>query len=179
MHTKTALDHIHPSNRGLGWRMWGRLAIYLSIYALTVLLTGLLWQRPTTLALAYALVLLVLLWRSHSRADLAYFGLAAVLGPVGEFVAVGFGAWEYSLPLVRIPLWLPLAYGIVGLGLSKVVGLLLQLQLRSGSSNLTEPLQRAPAGAWGRCERPTRLAAHVGEQLPNRQDCLDLSTQLT
>ncbi len=164
MHTKTAADLTHPSNPGLGWRMWGRLALYLSIYALTVLLTSLLWQRPTTLTLAYALILLVLLWRSHSRSDLAYFGLAALLGPVGEFVAVGFGAWEYSLPLVRIPIWLPLAYGIVGLGLSKVAGLLLQIKPHSASSVSTHSLQCAA--------RPSRLAAHVGEQSPNRQAAL-------
>lgn len=160
MRTRMAADLTHPSNPGLLGRTWERLALYLSIYGLTVLLTSLLWQRPATLTLAYALISLLLLWRSHSRSEVAYFGLAALLGPVGEFVAVGFGAWEYSLPLVRIPIWLPLAYGIVGLGLYKVAGLLLQIKPRSESGNSMEPLQCAA--------RPTRLVAQTRERIPNR-----------
>lgn len=164
MCTETKTDLTDSSNPGLPWRTWGKLAIYLSVYALTVLLTSLLWQNPVTLTLAYALIIVVLLWRSHSRSDVAYFGLAALLGPVGEFVAVGFGAWQYSLPLDRIPIWLPLAYGIVGLGLSKVVGLLVQVNPLSATNNSMEPLQCA---AW-----PARLAARTGEPIPNRLSAL-------
>jgi len=131
MSTHAAADLIHAFRKPVLQRSWERLALYLSVYALTVLLTCLLWQRPSTLALAYALISILLLARWHSRSEVAYFCLAALLGPAGEFVAVGFGAWHYSLPLLKIPVWLPLAYGISGLFLNKVAGLLILAKPRS------------------------------------------------
>lgn len=170
--TSNGIDPARPGRvagaRAVDIARGGKLALYLLVYALTVLLTSLLWQRPATLTLAYARISLLLLWRSHSRSEIAYFGLAALLGPLGEFVAVGFGAWEYSLPLLKIPIWLPLAYGIVGFGLNKVAGLLLQLHPRSASGNSMEPFQFAPAKASGRCARPTRPTTEMGELIPNR-----------
>ena len=139
---------MHPlltdtSKTGLPGRTWQRLAIYLSIYALTITLASLLWRRPATLTLAYALLSLLLLWRWHSRSEVVYFGLAALLGPLGEFIAVGFGAWEYSLPWVNIPIWLPLAWGISGLILNKIADLLLPIWPRSAPNNSLEPTRTA------------------------------------
>lgn len=123
---------------------WERLILYLSVYALTVALTGLLWPRPVILTMAFALFSVLLLWRWHSRSDVAYFCLAMLLGPLGEFVAVGFGAWEYSRPWVNIPIWLPLAYGITGLFLYRIAGWLLQFGLLHSVALSAEPL-RVPA----------------------------------
>jgi hypothetical protein len=130
--TKTDPDLTDPSNTSHPGRTWQRLILYLSIYALTIILASLLWQHPATLTLAYALLSLLLLLQWHSRSEVVYFGLAALLGPLGEFVAVSFGAWEYSLPWVNIPIWLPLAWGIAGLFLNKIAGLLLADQARLG-----------------------------------------------
>jgi hypothetical protein len=132
--TKTDPDLTDPSNTSLPGRTWQRLVLYLSIYALTIILASLLWQHPVTLTLAYGLLSLLLLMQWHSRSEVVYFGLAALLGPLGEFVAVSFGAWEYSLPWVNIPIWLPLAWGIAGLFLNKIAGLLLADQARLNRS---------------------------------------------
>jgi hypothetical protein len=105
-----------------------RAIAYLAIYALTIGLASLLWPRPVTLTLTYGLLSALLLWRWHAFSDLLYFALPAILGPMGEFVAVGFGAWEYSLPLLNIPVWLPLAWGISGLCLKKIADLLMEAQ---------------------------------------------------
>jgi hypothetical protein len=60
-----------------------------------------------------------MLYRWHTHSDLAHFFLAFVLGPTGEFVAIHFGAWNYSAPALLIPFWLPLAWAISGLYLKK------------------------------------------------------------
>ena len=143
MQTKTEPDLTDRSNTSLPGLKWQRLVLYLSIYALTTILASLLWQHPATLTLTYGLLSLMLLLQWHSRSEVAYFGLAALLGPLGEFVAVSFGAWEYSLPWVKIPIWLPLAWGIAGLILNKIVGLLLQIKPRSASNNSLEPTSTA------------------------------------
>lgn len=101
-----------------------RLFAYVSIYALTIGLASLLWHRPATLALTYVLLSAVLLLKWRSYPDILYFALPAVLGPIGEFVAISFGAWKYSLPLFNIPLWLPLAWGVSGLCLKKIADVL-------------------------------------------------------
>lgn len=139
MRTKTAAGMAHTCERSAPGRPWERLSLYLSIFALTVLLTSLLWRRPGALTTSLALVSALLLWRWHSRAEVAYFALSTFLGPMGELVAVRFGAWEYSLPLVILPIWLPLAYGISGLFLYKIVNLILQLHPKSTCGLPVEP----------------------------------------
>jgi hypothetical protein len=61
----------------------------------------------------------IMLLRWHTRSDIAYFFLAFVLGPAGEFVAIHYGAWRYAEPAILIPIWLPFAWGISGLFLKK------------------------------------------------------------
>ena len=141
MHTEIDPHATDKSNTSLSGRTWQRLALYLSIYALTIILASLLWPRPAALTLAYVLLSILLLRQWHSRSEVAYFTLAAFLGPLGEFVAVSFGAWEYSLPWVNIPIWLPFAYGITGLFLNKIASLLLQIKSSSVPNNSLERTQ--------------------------------------
>ena len=126
MNTNTDGYFTNPVSRSYLWRSLPRLFAYIAIYALTIVLVSLLWQRPVTLTLTYGLLSALLLWRWHAFSDVLYFALPAILGPIGEFVAVGFGAWEYSLPLLNIPVWLPLAWGISGLCLKKIADILME-----------------------------------------------------
>ena len=87
------------------------------------------------------LLSILLLRQWHSRSEVAYFTLAAFLGPLVEFVAVSFGAWEDLLPWVNIPIWLPFAHGITGLFLNKIAGLLLQIRSSSVPNKLLERTQ--------------------------------------
>ncbi len=66
-----------------------------------------------------------MLVRWHSRSDVLFFSLAAVMGPLGESVAVHLGAWQYTLPWAGIPLWLPLGWGVAALYLKKTSEVLL------------------------------------------------------
>lgn len=107
-------------------RRLARLLTYISIYAVIIGLASLLWQRPLLLTVIYGLISAALLRRWRSYSEILYFVLPAVLGPLGEFVAISFGAWEYSLPLFNIPIWLPLAWGLSGLCLKKIADVLME-----------------------------------------------------
>lgn len=49
------------------------------------------------------------LW--YKRHDIYFFIVGAIIGPIGEIIAIYFGAWQYANPtLLGIPLWLPLAW---------------------------------------------------------------------
>lgn len=79
-------------------------------YFLVMLLAGLLWRSPIALCVVYALYTLALFWRGR-RADLLYFIVPAILGPLGEILAILGGAWTYAKPAILVPIWLPLAWG--------------------------------------------------------------------
>ncbi len=95
------------------------LALPLAIYLLSLILVSLLWHRPSVLLLCYLAVSAFMLYQWHGRSDLAFYATAFLLGPLGEVVAVHFGAWRYSAPLYVIPVWLPFLWGIVALFLKK------------------------------------------------------------
>jgi hypothetical protein len=88
------------------------LVIELGIYLAAVGLVCLLWARPVVLALCFVVMSLLVLWRWHTRSDLLIYGVAFVLGPGGEMLAIHFGAWEYTKPLLLVPLWLPPVWGV-------------------------------------------------------------------
>lgn len=96
-----------------------RAATYFPLYALCIALASALWRQPAILSTCFLAVSAFMLYRWHTRSDLAHFCLAFVLGPVGEFIAIHFGAWNYSAPALLIPFWLPLAWAISGLYLKK------------------------------------------------------------
>jgi len=144
METRIQVDSGPYSSRQMSFRpLWGTALLYSPIYALTFVLASLLWQRPLALASAYALLSSLLLWRWHSRSEVVFFTLAALLGPIAEFVAVSFGAWEYARPWINIPIWLPLAYGISGLFLKKTADALLNAEVSTAPNNSMEPTRPA------------------------------------
>jgi len=90
------------------------LVLLLLLYALCVVLASALWSRPVTLTACYVLVSILALLKWHTKADVVSYVVAAVLGPAGEAVVVHYGAWAYAKPILLIPVWLPLVWGIVG-----------------------------------------------------------------
>jgi len=93
---------------------------YLPAYLLCVLAVGFLWPRPYVLSGFLFLLAAFLLWRWHTRTDLCFFLLGALLGPLGELFAVARGAWEYPEPNGVVPIWLPLGWGISMLFLGRI-----------------------------------------------------------
>ena len=95
--------------------MLKKLICYLPLYIICIGSAGLLWERPVLLTSLYVVVSAFLLTRYHSKGDLIYFFVPFFMGPLGELLPVGMGAWTYSEPLMMIPLWLPFVWGIAGL----------------------------------------------------------------
>lgn len=49
----------------------------------------------------------------HKKNDVVFFIVGAVVGPMGEVVAIYYGAWHYTNPsFIGIPIWLPFAWGL-------------------------------------------------------------------
>jgi hypothetical protein len=90
------------------------LVLLLLLYGLCVALASTLWAQPAMLAACYVLVSILALLKWHTAADVISYVVAAILGPAGEAVVVHFGAWTYARPVLLIPLWLPLLWGIAG-----------------------------------------------------------------
>jgi hypothetical protein len=102
------------------------LAFELSSYALSVVLVGLLWNRPVMLTICYVGISIVMLIKWHTKSDLFFYFVVFVLGPLGESAAIYFGAWKYSKPFYLIPLWLPFLWGICALFMKNISETLLK-----------------------------------------------------
>jgi hypothetical protein len=102
------------------------LTFELGLYALCVLLAGLLWNRPIALTFCYVAISIVMLMKWHTKSDLFFYFVTFVLGPLGESAAIYFGAWKYSKPFYLIPLWLPFLWGICALFMKNISETLLK-----------------------------------------------------
>lgn len=92
----------------------------LVIYIGSVAAVGLLWQRPGILFLTCIGITGITLIRWHTRADLAVYLVAALLGTLADLLAVSRGAWAYGTAEKSVPSWLPLVWGIAGLLIKRI-----------------------------------------------------------
>jgi uncharacterized membrane protein YoaT (DUF817 family) len=92
----------------------------LAIYIGSVAAVNLLWARPGVLFLACFAITGIMLIRWHTRADLAVYLVAALLGTLADLLAVSQGAWAYSTAEKLVPSWLPLMWGIAGLLIKRI-----------------------------------------------------------
>jgi hypothetical protein len=102
------------------------LTFELGLYALCIVLVCLLWPKPVLLTICYIALSIVALTKWHTKADLLFYFVTFILGPMGESVAIYFGAWKYSKPLYLIPIWLPLLWGICALFMKNISETLLR-----------------------------------------------------
>jgi hypothetical protein len=98
----------------------------LGMYAICVILAAALWHKPIWLMLCYVLMSLILFTKWHTKSDTLFYIVAFILGPLGEFVAVSFGAWKYSKPFHIVPVWLPFVWGISALFMKNISETLLR-----------------------------------------------------
>jgi hypothetical protein len=106
------------------------LTFELGLYAICIVLVGLLWHKPILLTICYVAISIVGLSKWHTNSDLLFYSITFILGPVGESVAVYFGAWKYSKPFFLIPLWLPFLWGICALFMKNITETLLRRRVK-------------------------------------------------
>ena len=92
----------------------------LTIYIGSVAAVSLLWARPQVLFLACFFITGIMFIRWHTRADLAVYLVAALLGTLADLLAVSRGAWAYGMVEKLVPFWLPLMWGIAGLLIKRI-----------------------------------------------------------
>jgi hypothetical protein len=96
------------------------IVVLLSIYAVCVILVCLFWENSALLTGCYFVISILLFIRYHTKSDVIFYFIAFVLGPLGEFIAILFGAWSYAKPFYFIPTWLPFVWGIAVLLVKKL-----------------------------------------------------------
>jgi hypothetical protein len=104
------------------------LGIEIAVYVLCLSLASFLWRRPLALLLGLVAISVFMLHRWHGRADLFFYGTGFVLGPLGEAMAVYFGAWRYAKPQFLIPVWLPFLWGIASLLVKRLCDTFLKMR---------------------------------------------------
>jgi uncharacterized membrane protein YoaT (DUF817 family) len=100
-----------------GWRsLWLELGTEISFFVVLEGCVALLWRYNTLLLAIAATICAAALARWHSRFDICFFLIIAVLGSLAEIVFVHSGGWAYANPtLFGVPIWFPLAFGTTGL----------------------------------------------------------------
>jgi uncharacterized membrane protein YoaT (DUF817 family) len=92
------------------------LAVEMAAFLVLVSCVSILWRYNLLLLALMAVECGVALAAWHTRIDICFFLVIAVLGSLAEAVFVHFGVWEYANPtLLGIPIWFPLAFGTTGL----------------------------------------------------------------
>jgi hypothetical protein len=76
----------------------------------------------------YIVISLIILLKWHTHGDIFFYVVTFFLGPMGESVAVYFGAWEYSKPFYLIPIWLPFLWGITALFMKNICETILKMR---------------------------------------------------
>ncbi len=96
--------------------LWTELIMELVAFCVLVTSVALLWRNNLLLFIVALVECLIALALWHSRLDVSFFLIIALLGSLAEAVFVRFGAWHYTNPtLLGVPLWFPLAFGTTGL----------------------------------------------------------------
>jgi putative membrane protein len=97
-----------------------------AIYVASLSLVSFLWQKPMLLLLCLVTLSALMLCRWHQRSDVFFYLVGFVLGPLGEAMAVHFGAWAYAQPLFLVPIWLPCLWGVAALFVKRLCDTLLR-----------------------------------------------------
>ncbi|MBU0530504.1 MAG: hypothetical protein ABIH52_02250 [Candidatus Aenigmatarchaeota archaeon] len=67
----------------------------------------------------------------HTKHDVYFFVSGAIIGPICEMVAIYFGAWQYANPTAfGVPIWLPLAWGIIILLIKRVAETFVRIEMK-------------------------------------------------
>lgn len=71
------------------------------LFIVEISLISVLYMSNILLTVLMLLLLVAVLIFWHSEHDIYFFVFGAIIGSVGEVIAVYFGAWQYTNPLSR------------------------------------------------------------------------------
>ena len=98
-----------------------KLILELLIYVMGVAFVAFFYRNNAFVTTMLTLAWFIAMGVWHKKEDVLVFVVAAVIGPLGEIVAVYFGAWTYANPTFwGIPIWLPLLWGLAGVFIKRV-----------------------------------------------------------
>jgi hypothetical protein len=83
-----------------------------AIYCLFITLVCVFWNQPYLLLAAGLTISYALLRAGRDRLDVAIYLSGFCFGPLADWICVRAGAWTYSGSPRSLPLWLPFAWGI-------------------------------------------------------------------
>ena len=67
----------------------------------------------------------------HKKHDIYFFAIGAIIGPVGEIIAIYFGAWQYANPsLLGIPIWLPIVWGLAMILVKRLAEVFVKIEMK-------------------------------------------------
>jgi hypothetical protein len=94
--------------------------VFLSLLTIfTVSFVSLLWRDAFLLTVSLLIFSIFVLRHFHKKSDFLIFLIGSMMGASAEFVCIYFGAWQYTNTTYLIPLWLPVAWGLASLVISR------------------------------------------------------------
>jgi len=94
----------------------------LVFFGIIIVTMSALWQNSILLLFVLACEWLTTLTFWRNKRDISIVVLGIIFGAVGESICAFFGAWTYNNPdIAGIPFWLPLAWGMAVLFVSKII----------------------------------------------------------
>lgn len=89
------------------------IVIGLMLFVLEIVLFYYLWKNNIALTTALILMSIFILLKWTSKEEKFIYFVAFFLGPIVDLTLVPTAIWSYGNPTIfRVPLWLPLGYGI-------------------------------------------------------------------
>lgn len=67
----------------------------------------------------------------HKKHDAYFFIVGAIVGPIGEIIAIYFGVWQYANPsFLGIPMWLPFVWGLAIVLIKRIAEIFVKIEFK-------------------------------------------------
>ena len=101
------------------------------LFGVGILFIVLFYQNNILLTVLLFVAWLFALKFWHKKHDAYFFIVGAIVGPIGEIVAISFGVWQYTNPsFLGIPIWLPLVWGLAVVLIKRVAEIFVKIEFK-------------------------------------------------
>jgi len=101
-------------------------------FLLTLVIISTLWPSHLISNLVSFALVVTAFYFFHTREDIIFFTVAALLGTLGEIIVIKFGAWQYTHPFIAgVPLWLLILWGFSLIMVRRARDVVFQLKHRA------------------------------------------------